>query len=246
MIEGDVRVLHHPQRDLALDLGCGVAGVVLLHDERLDLPVVRVSGEDHDHVAPHGVAGPALTAVDHPLAAVAPGRGLQDDRVGPVIGLGERERPDLVQPGHRRQPALPLLLRAEQVDRLHRQSDVHGEERRDAAVDTAELISQQARADGRHRRRAVARHGVADDVQRGELGHQLERELAPLPVRVDDRQYLGFGELPHPVEQPQLILGQLVFHQEVIGLTGEPDVLRQRGDCCRHGHALPFELLTAT
>ena len=128
----------------------------------------------------------------------------------------------------------------ELVDRLHRQPDVHGEERRDAAVDPAELISQQARADGRHRCRAVARHGVADDVQRGELGHQLERELAPLPVRVDDRQYLGFGELPHPVQQPQLILGQLVFHQEVIGLTGEPDVLRQRGDCCRHGQALLF------
>src|SRR5229473_658923 len=27
----------------------------------------------------------------------------------------------------------------------------------------------------------------------------------------------------------------------VIGLTGEPDVLRQRGDCCRHGQALLFE-----
>src|SRR6202023_656789 len=83
--ERDVRVLHYPQRDLALDLGRGVAGVVLLHDERLDLSVLRVTGEDDDHVAPHGVAGPALTTVDHPLAAVPLGRGLKDDRVGPVI-----------------------------------------------------------------------------------------------------------------------------------------------------------------
>jgi hypothetical protein len=36
-------------------------------------------------------------------------------------------------------------------------------------------------------------------------------------------------------------IGQLVLHQEVIGLTGEPDVLRQRGDRCRHGQALLFE-----
>src|SRR5262249_13789435 len=35
--------------------------------------------------------------------------------------------------------------------------------------------------------------------------------------------------------------GQLIFHQEVIGLTGEPDVLRQLGDCCRHGQALLLE-----
>ena len=73
-------VLRHPQRDLALDLGRGVAGVVLLHNEPLDLSVLRVTGEDDDHVAPHGVAGPALTAVDHPLIAVPPGRGLEDDR----------------------------------------------------------------------------------------------------------------------------------------------------------------------
>jgi hypothetical protein len=26
-----------------------------------------------------------------------------------------------------------------------------------------------------------------------------------LPVRVDDREHLGFGELPHPMQQPRLI-----------------------------------------
>ena len=78
------------------------------------------------------------------------------------------------------------------------------------------------------------------------LGAQLERELAPLPVRVDDRQYLGFAELPHLVHQLQLIVGELFFGLEVIGLTGQPDVLGQRGDCCRHGQALLSSRSTAT
>jgi len=56
------------------------------------------------------------------------------DGVGAVRGFGEGERADRVQAGEGGQPALLLLRRAEQVDRLHRESRLHAEERAEAAV----------------------------------------------------------------------------------------------------------------
>ena len=49
------------------------------------------------------------------MGAVAARGGLQADGVGAVVGFGERERADRVERGHAGQPALLLLLAAEQA-----------------------------------------------------------------------------------------------------------------------------------
>src|SRR5258708_3939635 len=81
------------------------------------------------------LARPALAAVEPPLIALPLRGGLEDDGVRTVLGLGQCERADFFQARHRREVALPLFLGAQDVDRLHRQPDVHGEERGYASVD---------------------------------------------------------------------------------------------------------------
>ena len=83
--------------------------------------------------------------------------------------------------------------------------------------------------------RAVALHGVADDVQRGDLRDQLERELAALPVRIDDRQDLFLAEFPHLVQYLDLVLGQLLLHQKVVGASSSPDIVDEL-ECRGIGH----------
>src|SRR5262249_18335725 len=132
--EGDVGVLHHPQRYLTLDLGRAVAGIVFLDDESLDLLVGDVAGVNNDVVAPTGITRPALASVDHPLVSFALRRSFESNRIRSMIGFRKGERPDFLESGHLRQIALLLLFGAEQVDRLHRQSEMNGEESRDARV----------------------------------------------------------------------------------------------------------------
>lgn len=111
----DVGLLDRPLAHLAGDDLGPVAGRVLadgglLDDEGVDLPVLGAAREQHDHVGRVPVADPALVPVDHPGVPVPAGGGLQGHRVGAVLGLGEGERPGLLQPGHGRQPAVLLLL----------------------------------------------------------------------------------------------------------------------------------------
>ena len=148
------RYPHIVQRDIGLPDGAlaelagdqfggvavGIAAVgVLLDDDGLHLAVVGVAGPDDDDVGDAGVADPALGSVEHPGVAVAVHGGLQRHGVGAVVGLGEREGADLVQRGHRRQPALLLFLAAQQVDRAHGQSGLHAHEGGDAAVAAGQL-----------------------------------------------------------------------------------------------------------
>src|SRR5437588_533441 len=137
--QADVRLPDRAERALAADHGGLVPGRRRLHEEALDLPVLGVARPEDDDVGDGAVADPALGAVDHVLVPAPLGAGLQGDGVGAVVGLGEGEGAEALGPGHRRQPALLLLLGAEHGDRAHRQPRLDAEEGAQAAVAAVEL-----------------------------------------------------------------------------------------------------------
>src|SRR5918997_7048765 len=184
-----------------------LAAVFIFDHEAADLAVV-VAGPDDHQVGEGGVADPALGPVEHPLVAVAAGPGLERDRVRAVVGLGQAEGADLLHAGHGRQPAPLLLLVPEQGDRGHGEAGVDPEEGADAAVAPAQLHADQAGGHRAQPRAAVAGDGAAGQVEGGQLGHQLEGELGPLPVVVDDRDDLLVAEGPHPVADLALAVAE--------------------------------------
>jgi hypothetical protein len=185
---------------------------VPLDQEAADLALLVARPHDHD-VGDRGVADPALLAAEHVAVAVAPRLGLEQHGVGAVVGLGQRERADRRQVGHRRQPALLLLLGAEHLDRLHRQVRVNAEERAHAAVGARPLHAHEARGHGRHARAAVALDRAAGQAELGDLRHQHERELRALPVVVDDREHLGVAERAQRLADPALLGGEQLVHE---------------------------------
>jgi hypothetical protein len=143
-VEPDLRLPDRPQRCLALHDPGLVAGGALLYQEPLHR-TVRGVPRPHDHdVSDAAVADPLLVPADDVGLPVRAGRGFQRDRVGPVLGLGQRKRADLLQPRHRSQPALLLLLRPALRDRLHRQPSLHSQESAQAAVAPVDLHVDQA------------------------------------------------------------------------------------------------------
>ena len=82
---------------------------------------------------------------------------------------------------HRRQPALLLLLGAEQRDRLHRQPGLHAEERAEAAVAAVQLHVDEAAGERAHARAAVALDVLAVEAELGEPAHQRPRQLGAPP-----------------------------------------------------------------
>ena len=139
--EANLGLPDRPRRALALHRDGLEAGRVLLHEETLDLAVLVGARPHDDDIGDRAVADPPLRAVEHPCVAVAARAGLQRDGVRPVLGLGQRERPDRFQPRHGGQPARLLLLGAEEVDRLHRQSGLDAEKCAEAAVAAVQFLS---------------------------------------------------------------------------------------------------------
>ena len=142
----DVGLPHGATAALALDHPRLEPGSTAFDQEALDLVILGVPRPDHDDVGHPPVADPLLGTVDHVLVALAAGRGLQRHGVRPMIWLGQRERAESLTPGHRRQPALLLLLAAEHSDRAHRQPGLNAE----AAIAPAQLHLNQTRRDGAH------------------------------------------------------------------------------------------------
>ena len=208
---------------------------VALDQEALDLAVLVRAGPHDDDVGDRPVADPALGAVEHPVVAVAPRARLQRDRVRAVLGLGQREGADLLEPRHGGQPALLLLLRPEHVDRLHRQPRLHAEERAEAAVAAVQLHVDQAARERAHARAAVPGDVLAEEPELGDPAHQRPRQLGRLPVLVDRGQHLLVDEAPHLDEVPPLLVGELLADHEVVGGERLAEVLV--GDR-RGGHAL--------
>ena len=180
--QGDLGLPDRPQRALAVDpLRARSPGLPFSTRNPLTLP--SASSRAHSTTTSARVPLPIhfFCPVDHPAVAVAAGGGLQRDGVRAVPRLGQRERPELVHPGHRRQPPLLLLLGAEHRDRPHRQPGLHAEEGAEAAVTPVQLHVDQAGGERAHRWAAVALDAVADDAQLAHLLDQRPRELGASP-----------------------------------------------------------------
>ena len=90
---------------------------------------------------------------------------------------------------------------------------MHAVERAHAAVRARPLHAHQPGRGRAHPRAAVALDRPARHLQRRDLRHQLERELRPLPVAVDDRRDLRCAELAQPVADAALVVGELLVEQ---------------------------------
>ena len=128
-------------------------GVPFFDEEALHLAVGTVTCPYHGNVGEAGVADPAFVPADDVLVPVLAGGRLQRHRIRAVQRLGQREGAECVQPGQPGKPALPLLLRAEQVDRLHHQPGLDSEEGTQAAVTAVDLHVDQAGGQRAHGRR---------------------------------------------------------------------------------------------
>ena len=146
VLERDLAVLDHLERDLVLDLLDAEAGRrLVLDDEAFDLIVGEVARPDDRQVAPRRIADPPLLSVENPGVALAlGGRGQPSARSRTDQRLGQAEAADLFPARHRRQPFLLLLLRSVEIDRAHRQAAVHAEERAERSVDARQLHRDEA------------------------------------------------------------------------------------------------------
>jgi hypothetical protein len=179
-----------------LDSSTRTSGRTRFHDESLDLVVGDIAGPDHDEVGKGGVSDPLLLAVQHPDVTVSlRGRRQSAGRARAHVWFGQRERSDLLHPGHGRQPAVLLLLRPAQIDGTHGEPAVHAHERGDRAVRARQLHGDHAVQQRVAAGAAVAFTGQAGDTERRQAGDQLVRELLPGPVVVDDGANFFLHEL---------------------------------------------------
>ena len=153
-----------------------------------------------------------------------------------MLRLGQRERADLLQPGHRSQPALLLLLRPALRDRLHRQPGLHRQESAQAAITPVDLHVDQPGRQRIHRRAAIAFDPVADDAERGHLLDQRPGELRPLPVTVDHREDLGIDKLTRSDQIALLLRGERLTQPEVVGSQRLTDAVVQIHNRASLGH----------
>ena len=177
--------------------------------KRLDLMIPGVPRPGHHDVGHRPVADPPLGAVDHVLVSLAPRRGLQRNRIRPVVGLGQSERTQALHPRHRRQPALLLLLAAQHRDRAHRQSGLDAQEHAEAAIAPAQLHLDQPGRDDAHRRTPIALDPVSDQPKLAEPARKVERKLGALPVPGHHRQHLLLDEGAGAVQVVGLLVGEL-------------------------------------
>ena len=157
-----------------------VVGAVV-DDEGPDVAVLIASPHDDD-VGDGAQADPPFGADEDPVLAIAVRAGGEPDDVGAVIGLGQRESAELGAGGEVGQPALLLLVVAEQPDRGHRQAAVHGVEGAEASVAAGQLEGGQALGERAHAGAAVAGERAARHGEPGVGRDQFVRELGTLPV----------------------------------------------------------------
>src|SRR6476646_7260523 len=197
--------------ELVLELAGVEAGRVLLDHEGAGAAILAVGGgEDDVEVGDRRVGDPGLLAVDHPLVAVAHRAGPHRRRVGARLGLREREGRRPLAAGALRQPALFLLLGAEQLDRQRPQLLHHQHQRRGGAG-LGDLLDRHLQDEGPGAGPAVlGSEGQAEDVMRGEQLPQVPRVFAPAVDVAGPRRDLLLGELADHVAQVKRLLGDLV------------------------------------
>ena len=163
-------------------------GGVLLDHEGRELRCLRLgrrAGQQR-HAEGHvgaGVGDERLPAVDHPAAVAPLGPGADAAGVGTGVGLGQAEgaeRPALRQ---RSEPALPLLVVAEQEERQRPDRHVGLPRRGHRLVGQAELLHGGDEADGGHADAApLLGDQHAEQAQRAHLAEQVGGADAPPPT----------------------------------------------------------------
>ncbi len=145
-----------------------------------------------------------------------------------MLRFGQREGPQLVHPGHVRQPARLLFLRAAHRDGLHGQAGVHAEEHAEAAVAAVQFHGDQPARHRAHPGAAVSLDVLPDDAEPGQPLDQRPADLGPFPVRADDRHDLLVDEPPDRHEVRPLLVGELLADGEEVRPEGFPEM------CARH------------
>src|SRR5258707_1947479 len=146
ILQGDLAVLDHLERNLVLDLLDAETGRrLVLDDESLDVVVREIACPDDGEVAPWRVTDPPLLSIENPGVPFTLGRrGHTTARSRADQRLGQPETPDLFEARHLRQPFLLLLLGSIEIDRAHRQAAMYAPERTDRRVDTRDLHRDEA------------------------------------------------------------------------------------------------------
>src|SRR6266852_374504 len=141
VLQRDLAVLDHLERNLVLDLLDAETGCrLVLDDEALHLIVREIACPDDGEVAPWRVTDPPLLSIENPGIAFTLGRrGETAARSRTDQWLGEAEAADLFPARHWRQPFLLLLLGSIEVDRAHREAAVHAEEGAERCVGARKL-----------------------------------------------------------------------------------------------------------
>ena len=133
----------------------------------------------HVEVGPHAVGDVGLGAVDEPAAVDLRRARARARDVGARVGLGDRQRGDLLAPDRRRQPALLLLGRAELRHGRRGDRGVRADARRQPARPAA--------------RELLREHRVGDPVG---VRPVLQPEPAALRELLEDRVREPAGGLP--------------------------------------------------
>ena len=203
VLQRDLAVLDHLERDLVLDLLDAEAGRrLVLDDEALDLVVGDVARPDDRDVAPRRVADPPLLAVEDPGVALALRRRRQTAagaRNPPAARSGRSSRSFPCAPSAAATSASAPPTR--EVDRAHRQTVVDAEEGRERRRRRAPSPSRPGRTASGFRRGSRSPCMPRPPMFSSLKGRQqLERERVFDPVLVDDRRDLGLHELAHLLE----------------------------------------------
>ena len=153
-----------------------------------DLRIRPREEEERARVPP--VRDPLLRAGDAPAVAFRVGARAQRARVRSGLGLGERERAEMLAARERRHEARPLLVGAEREERQRHRTRVHGDRHADAGVRARELLEHEdVREEVRARTPVLLGDARSHQAELGELREELAREaVVAIPlggVRLD-------------------------------------------------------------
>ena len=172
------------------------------------------AGEEEEGAGARAVRDPLLRAGDTPAVAVRLGGRAQRAGVGAGVGLGERERAELLAPRERRHEACLLLLGSEREDRKRRRARVHGDRHADARVRPRELLEDEdVREEVRARAAVLLGDADAHEPELRELGIELVREAVVAVPRGRVGRDLGLGEVARERLDLPLVGGQLEVHR---------------------------------
>ena len=144
----------------------------------------------HHHVSARAMRDERLGTVQHPVVALARGRGPRGRGVAPGLGLGQRPRAKLVAFRQWRQPPCLLRVVAEHRDVRRPEAVVRRNRQRHRRVHACELLDAEAVVDCAHPGAAILlRELHAHQAQRGQLRARARTEsaaLRPTPERAGE------------------------------------------------------------